>query len=67
MKQKIVNIESEVAALKVILKSILLTLTSKQKELVIQDINKTIHSAYISHPQCQDVINKTEQYIKKML
>ncbi len=40
MEKKLVNIEHEVAALKVILKSLLLTLTNKQKESVIYDINK---------------------------
>ncbi|QKD71223.1 hypothetical protein HG541_04840 [Proteus terrae subsp. cibarius] len=59
--------EYEIAAVKVILKALLLTLTDKQKEIVIQDINKTVNDAYIDHPQYQDVINKTEQYIKKML
>ena len=50
-----------------ILKSLLLTLTNKQKESVIYDINKTISNAYIEHPQYQDIIEKTEQYIKKIL
>lgn len=54
-------------ALKVILKSLLLTLTNKQKESVIYDINKTIRNAYAEHPQYQDIIEKTEQYIKKIL
>lgn len=67
MEKKVINIEYEVAALKVVLKSLLLTLTSKQKELVIRDIDKTINAAYVDHPQHQDVISKTEQYIKKML
>lgn len=67
MEKKVVNIEYEIAAVKVILKALLLTLTDKQKEIVIQDINKTVNDAYIDHPQYQDVINKTEQYIKKML
>ncbi|HCT1418476.1 hypothetical protein A0O00_06120 [Proteus mirabilis] len=66
-KKKLVNIEHEVAALKVILKSLLLTLTNKQKESVIYDINKTIRNAYAEHPQYQDIIEKTEQYIKKIL
>ncbi|PCQ33987.1 hypothetical protein CQA21_08870 [Proteus mirabilis] len=65
--KKLVNIEHEVAALKVILKSLLLTLTNKQKESVIYDINKTIRNAYAEHPQYQDIIEKTEQYIKKIL
>ena len=64
MEKKLVNIEHEVAALKVILKSLLLTLTNKQKESVI---NKTIRNAYAEHPQYQDIIEKTEQYIKKIL
>lgn len=67
MEKKVVNIEYEIAAVKVVLKALLLTLTDKQKEIVIQDINKTINDAYIDHPQYQDVISKTEQYIKKML
>lgn len=67
MEKKVVNIEYEIAAVKVVLKALLLTLTDKQKEIVIQDINKTVNDAYIDHPQYQDVINKTEQYIKKML
>lgn len=62
-----VNIEYEIAAVKVVLKALLLTLTDKQKEVVIHDINKTVNDAYINHPQYQDVISKTEQYIKKML
>ncbi|MCM2367075.1 hypothetical protein ABN089_01465 [Proteus terrae] len=65
MEKKVVNIEYEIAAVKVVLKALLLTLTDKQKEIVIQDINKTVNDAYIDHPQYQDVINKTEQYIKK--
>ncbi|WP_109849750.1 hypothetical protein [Proteus sp. CA142267] len=67
MEKKVVNIEYEIAAVKVVLKALLLTLTDKQKEIVIQDVNKTINDAYIDHPQYQDVISKTEQYIKKML
>ncbi|MBG5951308.1 MULTISPECIES: hypothetical protein [Proteus] len=67
MEKKVVNIEYEIAAVKVILKALLLTLTDKQKEIVIQDVHKTINDAYIDHPQYQDVISKTEQYIKKML
>ncbi|MCT8263667.1 hypothetical protein [Proteus terrae] len=67
MEKKVVNIEYEIAAVKVILKALLLTLTDKQKEIVIQDVNKTINDAYIDHPQYQDIISKTEQYIKKML
>ncbi|ATM99868.1 MULTISPECIES: hypothetical protein [Proteus] len=67
MEKKVVNIEYEIAAVKVVLKALLLTLTDKQKEIVIQDINKTVNDAYIDHPQYQDVISKTEQYIKKML
>ncbi|WP_337051159.1 hypothetical protein [Proteus terrae] len=67
MEKKVVNIEYEIAVVKVVLKALLLTLTDKQKEIVIQDINKTVNDAYIDHPQYQDVINKTEQYIKKML
>lgn len=67
MEKKFVNIEYEIAALKVIFKALLLTLTDKQKEVAIQDINKTVNDAYIEHPQYQDVIKKTEQYIKKML
>lgn len=67
MEKKVVNIEYEIAAVKVILKALLLTLTDKQKEIVIQDANKTINDAYIDHPQYQDIISKTEQYIKKML
>ncbi|QAV22184.1 hypothetical protein [Proteus hauseri] len=67
MEKKVINIEYEVAALKVVLKSLLLTLTTKQKELVIRDIDKTINAAYVKHPHHKDVINKTEQYIKKML
>ncbi|WP_099074849.1 hypothetical protein [Proteus alimentorum] len=67
MEKKMVNIEYEIAAVKVVLKALLLTLTDKQKEVVIHDINKTVNDAYINHPQYQDVISKTEQYIKKML
>ncbi|QNH64904.1 hypothetical protein H7F13_13040 [Proteus vulgaris] len=67
MGKKVVNIAYEIAAMKVILKALLLTLTDKQKELVIHDINKTVNDAYLEHPQYQDVISKTEQYIKKML
>lgn len=67
MKKKVINMEYEVAALKVVLKSLLLTLTPKQKQLVIQDIKKTINDASSIYPHCQDVINKTEQYVKKML
>ncbi|WP_109419740.1 hypothetical protein [Proteus terrae] len=67
MEKKVINIEYEIAAVKVVLKALLLTLTDKQKEIVIQDINKTVNDAYIDHPQYQDVISKTEQYIKKML
>lgn len=65
MEKKVVNIEYEIAAVKVVLKALLLTLTDKQKEIVIQDVNKTVNDAYIDHPQYQDVISKTEQYIKK--
>ncbi|MBG3012894.1 hypothetical protein [Proteus faecis] len=65
MEKKVVNIAYEIAAMKVILKALLLTLTDKQKELVIHDINKTVNDAYLEHPQYQDVISKTEQYIKK--
>ncbi len=54
-------------AVKVVLKALLLTLTDKQKEIVIQDVNKTVNDAYIDHPQYQDIISKTEQYIKKVL
>ncbi|WP_193014741.1 hypothetical protein [Proteus sp. FME41] len=67
MEKKVVNIEYEVAALKVVMKALLLTLTDKQKEIAIEDINKTVKNAYIAHPHYQDVINKTEQYIKKLL
>lgn len=67
MEKKVVNIEYEIAAVKVVLKALLLTLTDKQKEIVTQDVNKTVNDAYIDHPQYQDVISKTEQYIKKML
>ena len=67
MEKKVVNIAYEIAAVKVILKALLLTLTDKQKERVIHDINKTVNEAYLNHPQYQDVISKTEQYIKKML
>jgi hypothetical protein len=67
MEKKVVNIEYEIAAVKVVLKALLLTLTDKQKEIVIQDINKTVNDAYIDHPQYQDVISKTEQYIKKII
>ncbi|MCT8249594.1 hypothetical protein [Proteus faecis] len=67
MGKKVVNIAYEIAAMKVILKALLLTLTDKQKELVIHDINKTVNDAYLEHPQYQDIISKTEQYIKKML
>lgn len=67
MEKKVINIEYEIAAVKVVLKALLLTLTDKQKEIAIHDINKTVNDAYINHPQYQDVINKTEQYIKKML
>lgn len=67
MEKKVVNIEYEIAALKVVLKALLLTLTDKQKEVAIQDINKTVNDAYINHAQYKDVITKTEQYIKKML
>ncbi|WP_066747384.1 hypothetical protein [Proteus myxofaciens] len=67
MKKKVINMEYEVAALKVVLKSLLLTLTPKQKQLVIQDIKKTINDASSIYPHYQDVINKTEQYVKKML
>ncbi|MBG6029594.1 hypothetical protein I5E97_00795 [Proteus hauseri] len=67
MDKKVVNIEYEIAAVKVILKALLLTLTDKQKEIAIHDINKTVNEAYINHPQYQDVISKTHQYIKKML
>ncbi|EEG85326.1 hypothetical protein PROPEN_02131 [Proteus penneri ATCC 35198] len=66
-KKKVVNIAYEIAAVKVILKALLLTLTDKQKERVIHDINKTVNEAYLNHPQYQDVISKTEQYIKKIL
>lgn len=65
MEKKVVNIAYEIAAVKVILKALLLTLTDKQKERVIHDINKTVNEAYLNHPQYQDVISKTEQYIKK--
>lgn len=67
MDKKVVNIEYEIAAVKEILKALLLTLTDKQKEIAIHDINKTVNEAYINHPQYQDVISKTDQYIKKML
>ncbi|HEK0786682.1 TPA: hypothetical protein SMP78_000814 [Proteus mirabilis] len=67
MEKKVVNIEYEIAAVKVVLKALLLTLTDKQKEIVIKDINKTVNDAYIDHPQYQDVISKTEQYIKKII
>ncbi|MBJ2117153.1 MULTISPECIES: hypothetical protein [Proteus] len=67
MEKKVVNIAYEIAAVKVILKALLLTLTDKQKERVIHDINKTVNEAYLNHPQYQDVISKTEQYIKKIL
>ena len=66
MEKKVVNIEYEIAALKVVLKALLLTLTDKQKEVAIQDINKTVNDAYINHPQYKDVISKTEQYAKLM-
>ncbi|MCK9780504.1 MULTISPECIES: hypothetical protein [Enterobacterales] len=67
MEKKVVNIEYEIAAVKVVLKALLLTLTDKQKEVVIHDINKTVNDAYTNHPQYRDVISKTDQYIKKML
>ncbi|MFU8906010.1 hypothetical protein ACNARK_04110 [Proteus sp. DFP240708] len=67
MEKKVVNIEYEIAAVKVVLKALLLTLTDKQKEIVIHDINKTINDAYIDHPQYQNIISKTEQYIKNTL
>ncbi|HCN43510.1 MULTISPECIES: hypothetical protein [Proteus] len=67
MEKKVVNIEYEIAALKVVLKALLLTLTDKQKEVAIQDISETVNNAYTNHPQYKDVITKTEQYIKKML
>ena len=67
MEKKVVNIEYEIAAVKVVLKALLLTLTDKQKEIVIHDINKTINDAYSDHPQYQNIISKTEQYIKKIL
>ncbi len=67
MEKKVVNIEYEIAAVKVVLKALLLTLTDKQKEIAIHDINKTINDAYIDHPQYQNIISKTEQYIKKIL
>ncbi|MGO2105505.1 MAG: hypothetical protein ACTH3P_08855 [Proteus vulgaris] len=65
MEKKVVNIEYEIAALKVVLKALLLTLTDKQKEVAIQDISETVNNAYTNHPQYKDVITKTEQYIKK--
>ena len=67
MEKKVVNIEYEIAALKVVLKALLLTLTDKQKEVAIQDISETVNNAYTNHHQYKDVITKTEQYIKKML
>lgn len=67
MEKNVVNIEYEIAAVKVVLKAFLLTLTDKQKKVVIHDINKTVNDAYINHPQYQDIISKTEQYIKKIL
>ncbi|VTP73302.1 Uncharacterised protein [Proteus vulgaris] len=65
MEKKVVNIEYEIAALKVVLKALLLTLTDKQKEVAIQDISETVNNAYTNHPQYKDVITKNRTIYKK--
>lgn len=67
MEKNLKEIECEIAALKIIIKSLLSTLNNKQRYDMLGNISLIIEDRSNKHPKFNDVINLTEQYVKKLM
>lgn len=66
MDQNLKEIECEIAALKIVIKSLLSTLSDKQRRDMLGNISLVIEDTSSKYPQLNEVINLTEQYVKKL-
>ncbi|OAT35020.1 sigma-S stabilization anti-adapter protein IraP [Proteus myxofaciens] len=61
------EIECEIAALKIVIKSLLTTLNDKQRRDMLGNISLLIEDTSSKYPQFNEIINLTDQYVKKMI
>lgn len=66
MDKNLKEIECEVAALKIVIKSLLSTLSDKQRRDMLGNISIVLEDTSNKYPQLNEVIHLTEQYVKKL-
>ncbi|WP_109396862.1 sigma-S stabilization anti-adapter protein IraP [Proteus faecis] len=66
MDKNLKEIECEIAALKIVIKSLLSTLSDKQRRDMLGNISVVLEDTSNKYPQFNEVINLTEQYVKKL-
>lgn len=68
MDNNLREIECELAALKIVTKSLLCALNDKQRRDMLGNISLVIEDTSTSrYPHHNEVINLTEQYVKKLI
>ncbi|EEG85325.1 MULTISPECIES: sigma-S stabilization anti-adapter protein IraP [Proteus] len=66
MDKNLKEIECEIAALKIVIKSLLSTLSDKQRRDMLANISVVLEDTSNKYPQLNEIINLTEQYVKKL-
>lgn len=66
MDKNLKEIECEIAALKIVIKSLLSTLNDKQRRDMLGNISLAIEDTSNKYPQLNEIISLTEQYVKKL-
>ncbi|MBJ2117152.1 sigma-S stabilization anti-adapter protein IraP [Proteus penneri] len=66
MDKNLKEIECEIAALKIVIKSLLSTLSDKQRRDMLANISVVLEDTSKKYPQLNEIINLTEQYVKKL-
>ncbi|EOE1185294.1 hypothetical protein [Proteus mirabilis] len=67
MDNNLREIECELAALKMVTKSLLCVLSDKQRRDMLGNISLVIEDTSNRYPHHNEVINITEQYVKKLI
>ncbi|WP_337226010.1 sigma-S stabilization anti-adapter protein IraP [Proteus terrae] len=66
MDKNLKEIECEIATLKIVIKSLLSTLNDRQRRDMLGNISIVLEDTSNKYPQLNEVINLTEQYVKKL-
>lgn len=66
MDKNLKEIECEIAALKIVIKSLLSTLSDKQRRDMLGNISIVLEDTSNKYPKLNEIINLTEQYVRKL-